>query len=67
VLFTQEGELAAGMDEQHRRNAVQAVNLLPAGWTLTRCVQLMADRTTQVLSIKQAFDRFLMTKEKASD
>jgi hypothetical protein len=29
TLFTQEGKLAAGMDEQHRRDAVQAVNLLP--------------------------------------
>jgi integrase len=70
VLFTQEGKLAAGMGEQHRRDAVQAVNLLPAGWTLTRCVQFVADhvrRTTQVLSIEEALDRFLMTKEKASD
>jgi site-specific recombinase XerC len=36
---------------------------------LTRCVQFVADhvkRTTQVLSIAEAIDRFLMTKEKAS-
>ena len=58
------------MDEQHRRDAVQAVNLLPVGWTLTRCVQFVADhvkRTTQVLSIEEALDRFLKTKEKTSD
>jgi integrase len=69
ALFTQEGKLAAGMDEQHRRDAVQAVKLLPTGWTLTRCVQFVADhikRTTQVLSIAEAIDRFLVTKEKAS-
>jgi hypothetical protein len=69
ALFTQEGKLAAGMDEQHRRDAVQAVKLLPAGWTLTRCVQFVADhvkRTTQVLTIEELVDRFLMTKEKAS-
>ena len=62
ALFIQEGKLAAGMDEQHRRDAVQAVNLLPVGWTLTRCVQFVADhvkRTTQVLSIEEALDRFL--------
>ena len=49
ALFNQEGKLAAGMDEEHRRDAVQAVKLLPAGWTLTRCVQFVADhvkRTT---------------------
>ena len=70
ALFIQEGKLAAGMDEQHRRDAVQAVNLLPVGWTLTRCVQFVADhvkRTTQVLSIEEALDRFLTTKEKTSD
>jgi hypothetical protein len=69
ALFTQEGKLAAGMDEQHRRDAVQAVKLLPTGWTLTRCVQFVADhikRTTQVLSIAEAIDHFLVTKEKAS-
>src|ERR1700736_779643 len=70
ALFTREGKLAAGMDEPHRRDAVQAVNLLPVGWTLTRCVQFVADhvkRTTQVLSIEEALSRFLMTKEKTSD
>lgn len=69
TLFAQEGKLAAGMDEEHRRDAVQAVRLLPLGWTLTRCVQFVADhvkRTTQVLSVEDAIDRFLMTKEKAS-
>jgi hypothetical protein len=58
------------MDEQHRRDAAQAIGLLPAGWTLTRCVQFVADhvkRTTQVLSIEEALDRFLTTKEKTSD
>jgi integrase len=57
------------MDEQHRRDAAQAVKVLPAGWTLTRCVQFVAEhvkRTTQILSIKEAIDRFLMTKEKTS-
>ena len=70
ALFTQEGKLAAGMDEPHRRDAAQAIGLLPAGWTLTLCVQFVADhvkRTTQVLSIEEALDRFLMTKEKTSD
>jgi integrase len=70
ALFTQEGKLAAGMDEPHRRDAAQAIGLLPAGWTLTRCVQFVADhlkRTTQVLSIEKALDRFLTTKEKTSD
>ena len=69
ALFTQEGKLAGSMDEQHRRDAVQAVKLLPAGWTLTRCVRFVADhvkRTTQVLSIEEAIHRFLITKEKAS-
>jgi integrase len=69
ALFNQEGRPAAGMDEQQRRDAVQAVKLLPAGWTLTQCVQFAADhvkRTTQVLSIEEAIDRFLVTKAKAS-
>jgi hypothetical protein len=68
--FTQEGKLAAGMDEQHRRDAVQAVNLLPVGWTLTRCVQFVADhvkRATQVLSIEETLDRFLTAKEDQED
>jgi hypothetical protein len=67
ALFTQEGKLAAGMDEHHRRDAVQAVNLLPVGWTLTRCVQFVADhlkRTTQVLSIEEALDRFSRPKRR---
>jgi hypothetical protein len=37
---------------------------------LTRCVQFVADhvkRTTQVLSIEEALDRFLTTKKKTSD
>ena len=70
ALFTQEGKLAAGMGEQHRRDAAQAIGLLPAGWTLTRCAQFVADhvkRTTQVLSIEEALNRFLTTKEKTSD
>src|SRR6516225_3950718 len=57
ALYTQEGKLAAGMDEQQRRDAVQAVKLLPPGWTLTQCVQFAAEqvkRTTQVLSIEEA-------------
>jgi integrase len=69
ALFTQEGKLAAGMDEQQRRDAVQAVKLLPPGWTLTQCTQFVADhlkRTIQVLSIDEAIDRFLMTKTNAS-
>ena len=69
ALFIQEGKLAAGMDEQHRRNAAQAVRLLPTGWTLTRWAQFVADhvrRTTQVLSIEETIDRFLVSKEKAS-
>ena len=69
ALYTQEGKLAAGMDEQQRRDAVQAVKLLPAGWTLTQCAQFVPDhvkRTTQVLSIEEAIDRFLVTKAKAS-
>src|ERR1700738_696433 len=70
ALFTQEGKLAAGMDERHRRDAAQAIGLLPAGWTLTRCAQFVADhvrRTTQVLTIEETLHRFLMTKEKASN
>ena len=58
------------MDEQHRRDAAQAIGLLPAGWTLTRCAQFVADhvrRTTQVLTIEETLHRFLITKEKASN
>ncbi len=65
ALFTREGKLAAGMDEQQRRDAVQAVNFLPVGWTLTRCVQFVADhvkRTTQVLSIEEALDPIFRPK-----
>jgi hypothetical protein len=68
-LFTQEGKLAAGMDEQYRRDAAQAIGLLPNGWTLTRCAEFVANhvrRTTQVLSIEETIDRFLATKDKAS-
>jgi hypothetical protein len=69
ALFAQEGKLAAGMDEQHRRDAAQAIGLLPAGWTLTQCAQFVADhvrRTTQVLTLEETVHRFLLTKEKAS-
>ena len=69
ALFTQEGKLAAGMDEQHRRDAAQAITFLPHGWSLTRCAQFVANhlrRTTQVLTIEETIDRFLMTKEEAS-
>jgi integrase len=69
ALYKQEGRLAAGPNEDQRRDAAQAVKLLPSGWTLTQCVQFVADhvkRTTQVLCIEDAVDRFLMTKEKAS-
>jgi integrase len=69
ALYQQEGKLAAGLNEEQRRDAAQAAKLLPAGWTLTRCAQFVADhvkRTTQVLSIGDAIGRFLVTKEKAS-
>jgi hypothetical protein len=52
ALFAQEGKLAAGMDGQYRLDTAQAIGLLPAGWTLTRGAQFVADhvrRTTQVL------------------
>jgi integrase len=70
ALYQQEGKLAAGLNEEQRRDAAQAAKLLPAGWTLTRCVQFVAEhvkRTTQVLSIGEAIDRFLATKENASN
>src|ERR1700739_2327394 len=62
ALFNREGQLAAGMDEGHRRDAAQAVSLLPTGWTLIQCVQFVADhvkRTPQVLSVDEAVNRFL--------
>jgi len=69
----QEGRLAAGLNEDQRRDAAQAVKLLPSGWTLTQCVQFVSDqvsdhvkRTTQVLTVKEAIDHFLVTKEKTS-
>ena len=40
ALFNQEGWLAAGMDEQRRRDAVQAVKLLPATWPRTGRIHL---------------------------
>jgi site-specific recombinase XerD len=49
--------------------AAQAITFLPHGWSLTRCAQFVANhlrRTTQVLTIEETIDRFLMTKEKAS-
>jgi integrase len=70
ALFNREGQLAVGMDEGHRRDAAQAVRLLPTGWTLIQCVQFVADhvkRTTQVLSVEEAVNRFLTTKEQTSD
>ncbi len=70
ALYQQEGKLAAGLNEEQRRDAAQAAKLLPAGWTLTGCVQFVAEhvkRTTQVLSIEGAIDRFLATKEKSSN
>jgi integrase len=69
ALYKQEGRLAAGLNEDQRRDAAQAVKLLPSGWTLTQCVQFVADhvkRTTQVLTLKEAIDHFLVTKEKTS-
>jgi hypothetical protein len=50
ALFTQEGKLAAGMDEQQRRDAVQAVKLSPAHWSLLRAWTRPAAKTTAIAS-----------------
>jgi integrase len=65
----EEGRASVEFTSEQRVDAISALKILPLNWTLRESVQFVADhlkRTTLVLSVQEAIDRFLVTKNKAS-
>jgi hypothetical protein len=70
ALYHHEGRLAAGLTDEQRRDAASAVKHLPLGWTLTRAAKFATEHVSRIkitLTIDQAVERFLTSREHRSD